>query len=151
MNTDRIEKNATFRESRSRVWQALTDSTEFGRWFGIEFNGPFAPGAELEGKVTIPGYEHLRAEVSIDRMEPEWLFAFRWHPAPVDPERDYSREPTTLVAFQLSDVIGGTKLTLTESGFDRLPLERRDEAYRENESGWTQQIASLTRYLTPAA
>ena len=151
MNTDRIEKTATFRESRSRVWQALTDSMEFGRWFGIEFNGPFAPGATLEGKVTIPGYEHLHAEVSIDRMEPESLFAFRWHPAPVDPERDYSREPTTLVAFQLSDVIGGTKLTLTESGFDRLPLERRDEAYRENESGWTQQIASLTRYLTPAA
>jgi len=151
MNTDRIEKSATFRESRSRVWQALTDTTEFGRWFGIEFNGAFAPGARLEGKITTPGYEHLRAEVVVDRVEPEWLFSFRWHPAATDPKKDYSREPTTLVAFQLSDVIGGTKLVVTESGFDRIPSDRREHAYHENEAGWAQQVLSITRYLKHAA
>ena len=151
MNTDRIEKTATVRESRSRVWQALTDTTEFARWSGFEFDGAFAPGARLRGKITPPGYEHLHAEIVVDKLEPEWLFSFRWHPSATDPKTDYSREPTTLVAFQLSDVIGGTRLTVTESGFDRLPVERREHTYRENESGWAEQIASFTRYLTHAA
>jgi len=151
MTSDRIEKTTVLRAPRSRVWHALSNAKEFGRWFGINLDGEFAPHSRLEGKVTLPGYEHLHVEMMIERIEPEWLLSWRWHPSPIDAAKDYSKEPTTLVSLVLSDVMGGTKLTINESGFENIPATRREEAYKGNEKGWEMQIDSLTRYISSKA
>jgi uncharacterized protein YndB with AHSA1/START domain len=148
MSTDRIEKRIVLQASRARVWRALTDATEFGQWFGVELNAPFTPGATIQGKVTHKGYEHVRFELTVDRMEPERLFSWRGHPQTIDPQRDYSAEPTTLVVFELTDVAGGTLLTVVESGFDGIPLDRRADAYRGNEQGWTHQMKAIEQYVS---
>jgi uncharacterized protein YndB with AHSA1/START domain len=149
--TDRIEKKVLLRAPRSRVWRALTDSREFSQWFGVDLSGKFAPGARLQAPVTHEGYRHLTWDVTIDRMEPERLLAWRWHPNAVDPGKDYSKEPTTLVTFELEEVEGGTMLTIVESGFDGIPPARREGAYRGNEAGWTAQAESIQRHVEAAA
>jgi hypothetical protein len=108
-------------------------------------------GATVQGKVLYPGYEHLTMEIVIDRMEPERLFAWRWHPAAVDPAADYSREPMTTVVFTLEDAPEGTLLTVVESGFDRIPLDRRVEARRMNDEGWAGQVRNIEAHVTGAA
>jgi uncharacterized protein YndB with AHSA1/START domain len=148
MSTDRIEKEILLRAPRSRVWRALTNSGEFGEWFGAKMDGQFAPGARVTGRITIKGYEHVPMDMVIDRLEPEHTFSYRWHPHAVEPKTDYSEEPMTLVEFQLQDVPDGTRLTVVESGFDRIPPERRATAYRMNEGGWTSQLKNIERYLT---
>jgi uncharacterized protein YndB with AHSA1/START domain len=150
-STDRIEKTVVLRAPRARVWRALADAEAFGRWFGVELAGPFAPGARLTGRVTHEGYEHLPFEITVERMEPERLLAWRWHPNSVDAGHDYAGEPTTLVVFELDDVAEGTRLTLVESGFDGIPLSRRAAAYRGNDDGWTQQLVAIERYLGGSA
>ena len=146
-STDRIEKQVLLHAPRPRVWRALTDTTEFGSWFRVELEGRFVPGERTRGKITYPGYEHLTMDVRVERMEAEVLFSFRWHPYAVDPNADYSREPTTLVEFRLESVAGGTLLTVVESGFDQLPAGRRDEAFRMNDGGWTQQLINVERHV----
>jgi uncharacterized protein YndB with AHSA1/START domain len=145
--TDRIERSIVLRVPRSRVWRALTDAAEFGSWFGVVMKGAFAPGATVSGRVTHPGYEDMIMEITIEKMEPERLFSWRWHPHAVDPKVDYSHEPTTLVVFTLADVPEGTRLTVVESGFDRVPLPRRTEAYRLNDDGWAQQLQAIARHV----
>jgi uncharacterized protein YndB with AHSA1/START domain len=161
MSTDRIEKKIVLHAPRQRVWRALADSTEFGTWFGMRFNGPFAPGARMTG-VIVPTavnpevakaqkkYEGLPFEITIEKMEPERLFSFRWHPGAVDPAIDYTKEPTTLVVFTLEEVADGVMLTLTESGFDGIPLERRAKAFASNEQGWSIQMTLIEAYLVQA-
>jgi uncharacterized protein YndB with AHSA1/START domain len=145
--TDRIEKQILLRAPRSRVWRALTDFEEFGAWFRVKLEAPFAVGRSTKGKITYPGYEHLTMEVMVERMDAESLFAFRWHPNAVDPNADYSKEPTTLVEFKLEDTSGGTRLTVSESGFDNIPAERRDEAFRMNSDGWAEQTENVKRHV----
>jgi uncharacterized protein YndB with AHSA1/START domain len=145
--TDRIEKEILLKAPRSRVWRAITDSKEFGAWFQVRFTEPFRPGARLKGQITYPGYEHLVAEVVIEKMEPERLFSLRWHPNAVDPRADYSKEPMTLVEFTLEEAEGGTRLRLVESGFDGIPLSRRAEALKSNEEGWAIQMKQIESYL----
>ncbi len=147
MMTDRIEKIVVLRAPRSRVWRALSDAKEFGSWFGVEIEGAFTPGAQVRGRITHPGYEHLMMDVTIERLEPERLFSYRWHPYAIDPDVDYSGEPTTLVEFRLEEVQGGTRLTVVESGFDGIPLARRAEAFRMNEQGWTIQLQNIERHV----
>ena len=149
-STDRIEKQVVLRAPRSRVWRALTEADEFGRWFGVKLTRPSGEGAQVTGQVPQPGYEHITFTVTIERMEPERVLAWRWHVL-IDAESRRVSEPTTLVEFRLEDVDGGTLLTVTESGFDRMPPEYRDVAYRGNEGGWSQQMASIDRYLAEAA
>jgi uncharacterized protein YndB with AHSA1/START domain len=149
LNTDRIEKKILLRAPRSRVWRALTDPREFGQWFGVRLTGAFLPGARLRGPVTIKGYEHVILDLTIDKMEPERTFSWRWHPAAIEPGADYTSEPTTLVVFELDEVEGGTVLTVVESGFDGIPIARQAEAFRRNEGGWTAQMESITRYVGP--
>ena len=146
--TDRIEKKVTLRAPRSRVWRALTDAEEFGAWFGVKLEGPFAEGATVRGKITHPGYEHLTMEMQVERIEPERYFAYRWHPYAIDAGVDYSSEPSTLVEFRLDEADGGTVLTIVESGFDRIPLARRAEAFRMNDEGWTEQTKNIERYVS---
>ncbi len=146
--TDRIEKQIVVKAPRARVWRALADSGEFGRWFGVAFEGPFVAGTSVKGRITDPpGMAHLRFEIVIDRIEPERLLSYRWHPYAIDPKKDYSAEPMTLVELRLDDAGGGTRLTVTESGFDALPIERRAEALRMNSSGWAMQCERVATYV----
>lgn len=148
--TDRIEKTMVLRAPRSRVWRALADAQEFGAWFRVELEGAFAEGATVRGRITHPGYEHVTMEMQIVRMDAERLFSYRWHPYAIDPAVDYSAEPTTLVEFRLEETPGGTRLSVVESGFDRLPSGRRDEAFRMNEGGWSEQLRNIERHVSPA-
>lgn len=148
MDLDRIEKRIMLRAPRARVWRALTDTEAFGQWFGVKLQGSFAPGARLRGQVTHKGYEHVPFEITIERIEPERLFSWRWHPHAIDPKTDYSTEPTTLVVFELEEVAEGTLLKVVESGFEGIPLARRKEAYRGNEGGWTAQMKAIEAYVS---
>lgn len=146
-STDRIEKEILLQAPVARVWRALTDAGEFGTWFRVALDGPFVPGQRLTGRITHPGYEHITMELLVERMEAESLFSYRWHPYAVDPAVDYSQEPTTLVEFRLSPQGGGTLLSVVESGFDRVPAHRRDEAFRMNERGWAGQLKNIERHV----
>ena len=145
--TDRIEKHFQVGANRSRVWRAISDAGEFGAWFGMKLDRPFAPGATVFGRITIPGYDHITLEILVEKIEPEEYFSYRWHPYAVDPAVNYKAEPTTLVEFRLQEVAGGTAVTIIESGFDRLPASRRAEAFRMNEAGWAGQSKNLAKYV----
>ena len=145
--TDRIEKQITLRAPRARVWRAIADSEQFGQWFKVKLAGPFVEGQTVRGQITHPGYEHLAMEVMVERVQPEGYFAYRWHPYAIDPAMDYSAEPATLVEFTLEDAGPDTVLKIVESGFDRIPAGRRDEAFRMNERGWTGQLKNIERHV----
>lgn len=160
--SDRIEKKVVLRAARARVWCAVSDAREFGVWFGVVFDGPFVAGKPLSGKIVPTQVDEevakLQAphtgkafEIVVDRIEPERLFSFKWHPFAIDPAVDYSSEPATLVVFELSDVPEGTELKITESGFDRIPLARRAAAFTANEGGWAHQLKLVEKYLARAA
>jgi uncharacterized protein YndB with AHSA1/START domain len=158
MSTDRIEKKVLLRAPIARVWRAISDAKEFGSWFGVKFDGPFAPGKKLRG-VVVPttvddevakkqkAYEGAPFEITVEQMESERLFSFRWHPYAMDPNVDYSLEPTTLIAFTLEEVADGVMLTITETGFDQIPLERRAKAFSANENGWSLQAKMIEAYI----
>jgi uncharacterized protein YndB with AHSA1/START domain len=148
-STDQIQKSIILRAPRSRVWQALTDPNQFGQWFGTRLAGRFAPGQTMRGPITIPKYEHLAFQVVVEQMEPERLFSWRWQPGG-NPDVNPA-EPMTLVVFELEEVPEGTRLTVTESGFDQIPVARRSKAYRGNEAGWNGQLENITRYLAHAS
>ena len=161
MSTDRIEKQVLLRAPLKRVWRAVSDSTEFGTWFGVKFDGPFAPGARMRAVITPTkvdaevakaqkAYEGTPFEITVEQMEPERLFSFRWHPYAIDPAADYSAEPTTLVAFALEEAADGVMLTITESGFDQIPIARRAKAFTANEGGWSKQVTLIEKYVCPA-
>ena len=161
MNTDRIEKKILLRAPLERVWRALSNSTEFGTWFGMKIEGQFAPGAVMRG-VIVPSkanaevaaaqkpFEGTPFQFVVEEVQPRRLFSFRWHPGAIDPNIDYSKEPMTLVSFLLQEVPEGVMLTLTKSGFDRIPLERRAKAFAGNERGWEMQMKSIELYVTEA-
>jgi uncharacterized protein YndB with AHSA1/START domain len=142
-----LEKRIELKAPISRVWRALTDYREFGQWFCVRLDGPFAPGRISRGQITYPGYEHLTWEATVQKMEPERLFSFTWHPYAVDPKIDYSKEPTTLVEFRLEPKEGGTVLFITESGFSAIPKDRQFEAFRKNEEGWTEMLTNIERHV----
>jgi uncharacterized protein YndB with AHSA1/START domain len=158
MSTDRIEKSILLRAPRERVWRALSDSGEFGTWFGVRFDGPFTPGATVTGVLVgtkadpevakaQKQHEGLRMEITIERMDAERVFSFRWHPFAVERGVDYSAEPTTLVEFVLEEAPEGVMLTVTESGFDRIPLARRAKAFEANEGGWSAMVKVFEAHL----
>jgi uncharacterized protein YndB with AHSA1/START domain len=149
-STDRIEKEIELKAPPARVWRALTDHKEFGQWFRVNLESPFVPGKRTRGKITYPGYEHLVMEVVVQKMEPQKLFSFHWHPYAIDPKVDYSKEPPTLVEFRLEKTATGTLLRVTESGFDALPPSRRDEAFRMNSGGWAEQIKNIQAHVNAA-
>ena len=146
--TDRIETRVEVNAPRSRVWRAVSTAREFATWFGIQLDGEFTAGATVRGRITIKG-EPLTLDLGIERIEPEHYFSYRWHPYAIDPKVDYSKEPTTLVEFRLDEIADGTgtAVTIVESGFDRIPLARRAEAYRMNDKGWAGQTKKLAAYV----
>jgi len=156
--TDSIEKKVLLHAPLSRVWRAISDSSEFGSWFGVTFEGPFVAGAPLRGAITgtkvdpevaklQKPHEGTPFNIVVEQMEPERLFSFRWHPYAIDPNVDYSNEPMTLIEFRLEDVAEGTRLRITESGFDAIPLPRRAEAFRMNAGGWDEQLHNIEAYV----
>ena len=144
---DRIEKTIELKAPVSRVWQALTDFREFGTWFRVRLEGPFKAGQVSRGHMTYPGYEHLKWEAVVQKMEPERLFSFSWHPYAIDPKTDYTGEPQTLVEFTLEKTATGTRLRVVESGFDKVPASRRAEAFRMNDGGWAQQMQNIAQHV----
>jgi uncharacterized protein YndB with AHSA1/START domain len=147
-STDRIERETLLRAPISRVWRALSNAGEFGDWFGVALGGKsFAAGQRVQGHITYPGYEHVIFDMLVERLEPQRLLSFRWHPYAVDPSVDYSNEPTTLVEFRLREVEGGTLLNVVESGFDHIPQARRLEAFRMNSGGWDEQMKNIARHV----
>jgi uncharacterized protein YndB with AHSA1/START domain len=157
-DTDRIVKSVLLDAPRERVWRALADAAEFGTWFGMSFDGPFVAGQKITGRIAPtqvdPEVAKLQQphrgkafEFVVDRIEPMRLFSLRWHPFAIEPGVDYSQEPMTLIEFVLEDAPGGTRLTITESGFDRIPLARRAQARQANEGGWEHQMRLIAKYL----
>ena len=148
-STDRIETRVEVSAPRSRVWRAISTAKEFGTWFGVQIDGEFAADATVSGRITIKGYDHLTLDIQVGKIEPERYFSYRWHPYAIDPTVDYSKEPTTLVEFRLDEMAGGkgTAVTIVESGFDKIPLARRAEAYRMNDKGWAGQARNLAKYV----
>jgi uncharacterized protein YndB with AHSA1/START domain len=144
---NRIEKRIELKAPVSRAWRALTDYREFGEWFQVKLDGPFVVGQVSCGHISYPGYEHLKWEATVQSTEPEHLFSFTWHPYAVDANIDYSKETPTLVEFRLEKTAGGTLLLITESGFDKIPADRRLEAFRRNDGGWTEQVKNIEAYL----
>lgn len=161
MSTDRIEKKILLRAPLARVWRALSDSKEFGDWFGFRFDGPFVPGAAVTGVVGTTKvdarvaaaqkpHEGTPFEIWIEEVVPNRRLSLRWHPFAVERGVDYSSEPTTLVSFDLEEVNDGVMLTVTESGFDRIPLERRAKAFTANEQGWGMVVTLIEKYVATA-
>ncbi|WP_175903678.1 SRPBCC family protein [Burkholderia seminalis] len=160
--TDRIEKQVQLAASPERVWEAVSNSGEFGQWFGVAFDGPFAAGQPLFGRITPTRvdddvaraqepYAGTVFEIVVDRIEPQQLFSFRWHPFAIDPHFDYASEPMTLVTFTLAAQAGGTLLTVAETGFDQLIEARRAKAREMNDQGWAAQMRLITQYLATHA
>ena len=158
MTDDRIEKRIVLRAPIARVWQAISDAREFGAWFGVAFDGPFVAGAPASGRIVPTSvdpevaeqqkpHEGVAFNIAVERMEPMRLFSFRWRPYALDPDVDYSAEPTTLIEFALEEEADGVVLTITESGFEGIPLERRLKAFAANDRGWTAQIGMIQKYL----
>jgi uncharacterized protein YndB with AHSA1/START domain len=153
--SDRIEKQIELKAPVSRVWRAITDYREFGEWFRVELDGPFAEGEVSHGHMTYPGFEHVKWEAMVEKMEPERLFAFTWaHPKSFDKatySSDYSKDPRTRVEFRLEKTKDGTLLRITESGFDKLPPDMRLEAFRRNEGGWAEQMKNIENHVAKNA
>jgi uncharacterized protein YndB with AHSA1/START domain len=158
VTTDRIEKKTVLRAPRDRVWNAIADVKQFGTWFGVEIDGPFVAGKTLAAKIRPTKvdaeiakmqqpYDGVTFEIVVERVEPMRELAFRWHPGAVEPGVDYATEPMTLVQFLLDEAADGTQLTIIESGFDRIPLERRANAFKSNDSGWAMQLELIAKYL----
>jgi uncharacterized protein YndB with AHSA1/START domain len=165
MPQDRVEKNIVLKAPRSRVWSAITDAQEFGNWFGIDFNGTrgtFQPGTKVDGiwsgtKVDPEMRERFRKNEGlpfhmwIDRLEPEHLFAYRWHQMSARPEEtglDVNTEPPTEVIFTLKEVPEGTLLTVMESGFDKIPPARKARVLQGVEAGWPICLGWISKHIT---
>ena len=147
-STDRIERTIVIQASRARVWQALADAEEFGRWFGARLEGQrMEPAQPVRGPITISGFEHVMFDAVVERVEPERLLAFRWHPYAIDPSVDYSGEDRTLVTFTLEEAGEATLVRVVESGFDKLPAHRRAEAVRMNDAGWKGQLQNVKSHV----
>jgi uncharacterized protein YndB with AHSA1/START domain len=144
----RVEKQIELKAPLARVWRALTDYREFGEWFRVKLDGPFVPGKPSTGHITWPGYEHIKWEAVVVKMEPEKYFSYTWHPYAIDPNTDYSNETPTLVEFTLEKTANGTLLRVTESGFENIPAGRREEAIRKNDGGWAQQMQNIETYVS---
>ena len=145
---DRIEKQVILNSPPVRVWQALSDPREFGEWFGVDYsNAKFIEGEDASGQITNPEYRHVTMTVTVERIVPGMLLSFRWRPYAIDPNKDYSDEPKTLVEFTIEPHGSGTLLKVRESGFDGIPAHRRDEAFRMNDGGWASQMEQIREHV----
>ena len=149
--TDRIERSIHIKAPRSRVWQSISNAEDFGKWFGATLTGgPFKAGQHVTGLInfTVAGNDKIMFDALFERVEPESVISYRWHPYAIDAAMDYSKEERTTVVISLADAPGGTLLTAVESGFDKVPAQRRAEAFRMNSGGWEGQLRNIEKYAT---
>ncbi|KZB65742.1 vanillate O-demethylase oxidoreductase VanB [Thalassospira lucentensis] len=145
--TNSIEKKIEINAPRQRVWRALTDHRQFGTWFGVNIKDAFVVGQVSNGQITIEGFTHVKWQSTIKAMEEPAYFAYTWHPYAIEPEVDYSREPETLVEFWLEEKAGVTRVTVRETGFDKLPAHRLSAALQANTNGWAFQLENIRKYV----
>lgn len=161
METDRIEKQVLLRASRERVWNAIADSFRFGQWFGMSLQGPFIQGKRIVGHIVPTSVDKevakmqepwvgVACDLVVERIEPMDCFSFRWHPGAEEPGKEIPDDQMTTVTFELKDAPAGVLLTITETGFDRIPLARRAKAFADNEGGWQIQTTLIAKYLAQA-
>lgn len=146
---DRVESTILINAPRSRVWQALSRAETFGKWFGANLAGQaFEPGRRVRGPMTIEGHTHVIFDVIVGQVEPERLLSWRWHPHAVEAGADYSNdEERTVVTYTLQDAPGGaTRVTVVETGFDKVPPDRRMSAIRGVSKGWPWQMENLKKH-----
>ncbi len=150
LDTNCVERSIVINAPRDRVWRALSNAEQFGTWFGAKLEGQsFVPGKRVRGQITICGHEDAWFDVVIERIQPQDLFSYRWHPYAVDPSVDYAKEVPTLVTFTLTDAPGnGTLLTVRETGFENVPAHRRLEAFRMNSRGWEAQLSNIAQHAS---
>lgn len=157
-NIDRIEKSVVLHAPLDRVWRAIADATEFGRWFGVRVDGPFVAGSVVNAEMTGTlideavaaeqcAHPHGPFPLQIVSVQPRRQLAFRWNPLP---GTEFA-ELFTLVEFTLSETADGVRLTVVESGFDALPAGPRRSAWTDNDRGWTIQLDLVGRYVTDPA
>jgi uncharacterized protein YndB with AHSA1/START domain len=144
---NKIEKSIELPAPVSQVWRAVTDSEQFGEWFGVKLANSFIAGQKTQGQITHPGLEHVKFEASVLKIDPEKHFSFHWHPYAIDASIDYTKETPTLVEFKFDKTMAGTKLTIVETGFDKIPEHRQEEAYNMHEDGWQQQLKNIENYI----
>lgn len=153
--TNSIERSILINATRERVWNALTNAESFGTWFGADLKGQtFAKGKRARGAMGTScgreeGPDTVWFDVIIERIDPQDLFSYRWHPYAVQPGVDYSVEEPTLVTFTLKDAPNNsTLITVLESGFDNVPPHRRLEAFRMHTGGWEVQLNNLAKHAS---
>lgn len=160
-STDRIEKRVVLRAPIERVWRAISDTQAFGAWFGVAFEGPFVEGKETKGKIVPTqvdphvaeqqkSFSGMPCDVFVVQIEPMRRLSFRWNPGVPEPGVDLATEPQTVVTFSMEEVPEGTALTITESGFDVFPAERRAKVFAQNAEGWAIQATLIEKYLDGA-
>ena len=158
MSSDRIEKHTLLNAPLERVWEALSNSTKFGTWFGMRVDGPFVEGATVTGQIVETQvddevaamqrpYAGAPVTLRVVALEPMRRLAFRWNPLPGTEFEDL----TTLVEFTLTPQGDGTSLVIVESGFDALPDEHRDATFDGNSQGWSLQARLIGKYVSVQA
>jgi len=150
LDTDRVERSILINATRERVWRALANAEEFGAWFGADLSGQvFKPGERARGRFSHKEFPDSYFDAVVERIEPQELMSFHWHPYAVDPAIDYAQEQPTLVTFTLAEAPGkGILLTVVESGFDKVPASRRRKAFEMHSSGWEFQLQNIARYAS---
>ena len=146
----RIDRTIELNAPRERVWRALTNADELSAWFQVKIEGAVAPDIDVWMTSLHPGHAGQRFRVRFTEMTPPERFVWEWHPGEVDPERDYSREPRTTVTFTLEPSARGTRLSVSETGFDEIALARRAKVYKDNSQGWLEVLVWLQTYVEEA-
>ncbi len=144
---DRVEKVVDLAAPVARVWRALTDHNEFGEWFRVRLDNPFKVGATTTGVMTSPGHEHMNWVSVTEQMDHERLFAFSWPPSAIDPDTEYEKGAKVRVEFRLEPSESGTRLTITETGFQQFPETKRLEVLRSNVEGWDIQAKNIAAHV----
>jgi uncharacterized protein YndB with AHSA1/START domain len=143
-----IERTIDLKASVDRVWTALTDYEEFGAWFRLELDGPFQVGRVTTGVVNCPGHEGLPFWARVTVMEAPRRFSFVWPmDESVDPDDPDIEHKVTLVDFTLEPLAEGARLTVRESGFERLPADKRLQVFRDNNGGWDFQMKNIRSHV----
>ncbi len=145
---DKIETEITVAAPIGAVWRAVADYREFGTWFRAALDGPFTVGVVTTGKILEPGYEGTPFWVVTREKDAPFRFVFDWPALPeTGPEAADQPGATTRVTIVLEKVAAGTRIRLTESGFDLLPEELAVAKFRDNEGGWAIQMGRVKAHV----
>jgi uncharacterized protein YndB with AHSA1/START domain len=146
----RIDRTIEINAPQERVWRALTNAADLATWFKVTFDGPVAAGSEVWMTTMSPGHEGQRFKVRFTELTAPRRFAWQWHPGAVDPHVDYDKEPWTTVTFTLEPSGRGTRLSVSETGFNEISIARRAKVFADNTGGWTEVIVWIQKHAEAA-